>query len=111
MRVKARESDVQKAIMELLAAERVLAIRLNTAAFRVGKRVIHTHSGGAGVADILAFPQRRNCELPEIWWIECKSPDGRQTPEQVNFEGLVTGHGHRYIVARSADDVLKELRG
>jgi ribosomal protein L40E len=52
------ESYVMRAVMDLLAAERVWAIRLNTVAVRTESgRPIFSHSGGAGVPDILATPR------------------------------------------------------
>lgn len=41
--------------------------------------------------------------------IECKSSDGTLSPEQIVFLDLVTRHGGLAIVARSIDDVLREL--
>ena len=99
------EAAVQCAILDLLAAEHVFAIRLNTGAFRNAQgRLIFVHSGGAGVADIVAFPRGR------VLWIEAKAPAGRQTPQQASFQQRVEGEGHGYIVARSSDDVLRWLK-
>lgn len=96
------EGSVQKAVMDLLAAERIFAIRMNTGAFKDGKRLVRF--GLKGMADILAFPRRHPL------WIECKAPNGQQSPEQKSFQELVVGHGHFYIVARSSDDVLEWLK-
>jgi hypothetical protein len=99
------EAGVQRAILDLLAAERIFAIRLNTGAFRNAQgRPIFMHSAGAGVADIVAFPSGR------VLWVEAKAPAGRQTPKQVSFQQRVESEGHAYIVARSSDDVLAYLR-
>lgn len=107
------EGAVVRAIMDLLAAERVPALRLNTAGFKVeGGRTIYTHSGGKGVADILAFPRLAFGTFHMVWplWIEAKSAKGKQSPEQVNFQHWVVDHGMAYIVARSSDDVLAWLK-
>lgn len=99
------EAAVQRAILDLLAAEHVFAIRLNTGAFRNAPgRLIFMHSGGAGVADIVAFPRGR------VLWIEAKAPGGRQTPEQASFQQRVEQEGHAYLIARSSDEVLAYLR-
>ena len=96
---------MQRACLDLLAAERIFALRLNTGVFRNAKgRPIFTHSGGAGVADILAFPHGR------IVWLEVKSATGRQSPEQASFQRQVESHGHSYLLVRSPDDLLRWLR-
>lgn len=106
MRKRAKpEAGVQRAILDLLAAEHVFAIRLNTGAFRnANGRPIFMHSGGAGVADIVAFPRGR------VLWVEAKAPSGRQTPEQASFQQRVEREGHAYIVARSSDEILRWLK-
>lgn len=104
MRVKAREGDVQKAIMDLLAAKRIFAIRINTVNIHIGSRYLRAHSAGPGLADILAFVN------PPLW-IEVKSETGKQSAEQKSFEQYVTEQGHKYIIARSTEDVLEQLTG
>lgn len=110
-----KERDIQKAILELLAACRVYAIRINSGAGwgKVkggGFRPVRMHSGGAGVADIIAFPVCFQAYLPSVLWIEVKTPDGRQSPEQLSFEQHVKSIGMYYLVARSAEDVAVWLR-
>jgi len=122
------EAQIQKAIMELLTAHNLFAFRLNTAAMKVGKRFFRAHSLGAGAADILAFivlPIRQrdfhaNGENlptnPRYYggivplWIECKSANGKQSPEQKSFEDHVHAQGHSYIVANSTERVVLHLR-
>lgn len=98
------EGNVVKAVLDLLAAERVLAFRMNTGAVAAGTRFFRF--GVPGMSDILAFPQGPH----PVLWIEAKSMKGRQTPEQKSFQKLVELHGHSYLLARSSDDVLAWLR-
>jgi hypothetical protein len=102
---KATEREIQGAILHLLAAEHIFAIRLNTFATTDRGRVLRSHSGGAGVADILAFPR----ELMPLW-IEVKSATGKQSPEQKNFQLHVEEYGHTYLLARAPEDVIVWLR-
>ncbi len=95
------EAGVQRAILDLLAAERILAFRLNVGAMRLGRRLVRF--GVQGMADVISFPAGR------VLWIEAKAPDGRLTPEQQSFQRQVESTGHSYIVARSSDDVLAWL--
>ncbi len=97
------EAGVQRAILDLLAAEHVLAFRLNVGAVKMGRRFVRF--GVPGMADVISFPRGR------VLWIEAKAPDGRQTAEQQSFQRQVEGAGHGYIVAHSSDDVLEWLSG
>ena len=110
------EASVQRAVMDLLAAERIFAIRMNTGAFKDGKRFVRF--GLKGMADILAFPQAKHQVgpngspwwLPHPLWLEIKAPTGKQSPEQKSFQEQVEAQGHSYLVARSSDDVLAWLK-
>lgn len=115
------ERDIQKTILDGLAAMRIFAFRLNTASF-VGehkgkKRFFKSHSLGPGAADILAIRQipwnalgwKGTYSLP--LWIEVKAPGGRQSPEQESFQRHVEAEGHRYLVASSWESVLAVIQG
>lgn len=121
MKTKVAEKDVQRACLDLLAAERIFAIRLNTVAMRNAKgRPIHAHSGGAGVADIIAFPNRTISFNPgdpcadftyvTPLWIECKSSTGKQSDEQIGFQARVEEEGHTYIVVNNPDQLAQWIR-
>jgi len=43
-------------------------------------------------------------------WIECKSPKGRLSRDQEAFREAIESHGGVYIVARSIDDLVEQLR-
>lgn len=119
------ESDIQKSILDYLAAEHIFALRMNSGT------TLATHNGktrairmqAPGTADILAFKHRKTGFLatPAIIgdyttdvivpiWIEVKDSKGKQSEFQKNFQSQVEEHGHRYIVARSLDDVKEALR-
>ena len=111
------EHALQNTILQYLALEKVWAIRLNTSTMIVEdahgkKRPVKSHSGGKGVADILALPESFCGECLGIipFWIEVKAPEGKQTPEQKSFQLDVVQRGHRYLVAYSIEDVVKELK-
>ena len=110
MAVRMRESVIQSAILDYLAARRILAFRMQTGAIKLERRFIRF--GVPGMADILACPQFLNDQgdwIPTFLWIEVKSGT-KQTALQKSFEQHVTEHGHRYIVAKSIDDVEAALR-
>lgn len=119
------ENAVQRAVTDLLAAERILFFRQQSRTFMVpgeGGRTRPMFVGWPGMADLVAFPIRPvNIKLPEtssdcrlampvILWVECKSPVGKQSEDQKLFQEEVCRHGHHYIVARSSDDVLAWLK-
>ena len=109
-----KESDIQKVIMDYLAAKGIFAIRMNSGAMfgsHKGKRWA-VRFGLKGMADILAFPYMDcdpgHCLRRAIWptWIEVKNEKREQTPEQEVFASIVEREGHRYILARSLDVVI-----
>lgn len=109
------EAQTQRAILDLLAAKRIFALRMNTGAMsgsHKGKRWF-VRFGVKGMADIVAFPW---AVIPLIGvtairplWIECKSASGKQSDEQSLFQAQVEENGHCYLLARSVDDVSSWL--
>lgn len=129
-----KESDVQKAVLDLLAAHRILAFRMNTGVARYqdkGKDSFVKY-GQTGMADVIAFPEFMHCPcrvgrsepmrpgevgpacacmggptLPHVLWIECKAPDKKQKPEQVSFQKIVEDNHHSYIVVDNPDVLIR----
>jgi hypothetical protein len=108
-----RESDVQKLILDWLAAKGIFAIRMNTGAVSAshnGKKRFFRF-GMPGMADILAFDaletKLRGLVLPT--WIEVKGTNGQQSEQQKAFQQMVQRMGHVYILARSLEDVESML--
>lgn len=100
------ESAIVRQILDWLAAERIFAFRLNTSATKIGDRFFRSHGLGPGAADILALPKANHRVLSLMpAWIEVKTSTGRQSPEQINFQAFVEEMGHKYLLARSIDDV------
>lgn len=46
----------------------------------------------------------------DIYFCECKTRTGKQREDQLKFERIVTERGFKYFVARSVDDVQKNIR-
>lgn len=94
------EKTIQNSILRYLATVPGLrAWRQNTGVARYGDRVIKF--GVPGQADITGIYHGRRLE------IECKSPTGRQTPQQAAFQKMIEKHGGIYILARSVEDVRR----
>ena len=116
---KPREQDTVIAILQLLHAHRIPAWRINTGATKIGGRFIRF--GAVGMADIIGIVNKRvslygsqdgseNCEIPgQFLAIEVKSAKGIVTPTQQSFLDQVNAAGGKGFVARSVDDVAREL--
>lgn len=110
------EGAVLRQILDWLAAKHILAFRMQVggmAGENSGKKWF-MRFGTPGMADILAFPRSLSknayldITLPPLW-IECKAAKGRQSELQKSFQAQVERDGHRYIIARSVDDVEATL--
>lgn len=58
-----------------------------------------------GTADIVVFPNKTT-----TCWIEMKTEKTKQRPAQVEFEAKAKAAGHKYIIARSLDEVREFLK-
>lgn len=97
------EGALQKAILQYLQAKGILAFRMQVGAMAGeynGKRRF-MRFGTVGMADILAFPY-----AARPLWIEVKTATGKQSEFQKSFQAQVEAQGHRYVVARSVEDVM-----
>lgn len=102
-----KESQIQRVILDYLAAKHILAFRMNTGAMKIDDRFMLF--GVAGMADILAFTSNQSYFNTFPVWIEIKTATGKQSDLQKSFQKQVEEHGHTYIVARSIEDIEKFL--
>lgn len=56
-----------------------------------------------GISDLIAMKDGK------VIFIECKTPTGKQSDYQKDFERICVSHGCRYILARSIDDIAELL--
>lgn len=96
------EHEIQKSILDYLAASRIFHYRNNTGAFKSEykgrKRFIQF--GAKGSPDIIAV-------INGIYvGIEVKDHKGSQNVNQINFQKDLENAGGKYILARSVDDVI-----
>lgn len=61
-----------------------------------------------GLGDMLIC-WRRPYGTPGIGWIELKSPQGRQSPDQRDFAAQMRWLYHQYAVVRSLDELIAVL--
>lgn len=114
--MKEKESDIQRTILDGLAAMHVWAIRMNSGAMygsHKGKRWA-VRFGRKGMADILAtmMVKTAGCWIDsKVIWIEVKQPGKHQSADQVLFQKEVEAEGHRYILATSWESVLAVIQG
>jgi hypothetical protein len=116
---KVPESGVLRACLDLLAAEKIWHMRMNTGAMsgsHKGKRWFVRYAK-PGTADILAaHTGLHHCldhgleRTAAFLWIECKGSHGRQTPEQELFEREVSEQGHHYLLVRDVETLRNWLK-
>jgi hypothetical protein len=108
-----KESEIQKAILDYLAARHILAFRMQTGAsvseYKGKTRMVRY--GTPGMADILAFPMRITWENEGVipLWLEVKADNGKQSEMQKSFQAQVEDEGHVYAIVRSIEDVERIL--
>jgi len=104
---KPKESDIQRAILELLAYRRIFAVRVNVGMVPTGAagKSAWRKSTMKGMADIIGV-------LPggRFLAIEVKAPGGKATAEQQEFLDAVNKAGGAAFVARSTREVEAYLR-
>ncbi len=44
-----------------------------------------------------------------VTFIECKSSKGKQSPDQLEFEQMITGFNCRYVIVRNVDELIVAL--
>lgn len=94
-----KEAQLQDRIRLALGAVDGLVLWRNTCG--VAQRNGHTIRfgvGNPGGADLIG------CYRGRFVAVEIKTPTGRQTPEQVTFQNLITAKGGIYVVLRSVED-------
>jgi len=103
----ARENEVQRACLQLLAALKIPSWRTNnTGIFDPTRKRFRSFSGMKGVADILALlaPGGR------LLAVEAKAGKGKLSPAQVAFGEMVREAGGLYVVAYNVGDLIAALR-
>ncbi len=96
-----KESDIQRTILDWLAAKRIFHYRQNSGAVKTEDRFFRF--GTVGAPDIVAVI------AGQYIGIEVKAPRGSQSPGQREFEGRLRMAGGTYVLARSLEDVEKAL--
>lgn len=120
--VTLRESDIKRAIDDFLQygqnAGRWVFLRLNAGEFIEvrGKTRRRIKGCPKGTADFLALRwfgyghdgimEGTSCR---VIFIEVKSPTGRQSKDQIIFQGLVEAQGAEYHLIRSVEELQKKL--
>ena len=97
-----KEKDVLREILLYLRARGVFHVRLNTMGVFDFNRKVYLKSPNTtkGVADIYILRNGKTI------FLEAKSPVGKQTPEQKQFEQDVWKNGGEYYLVRCIQDVL-----
>lgn len=97
-----KEKDVLREILLYLRARGVFHIRINTMGVFDFSRKIYMKSPNTtlGVSDIIIL------KAGKMICLEAKSPTGKQSPEQKQFEQNVKRNGGEYYLVRCVQDVI-----
>ena len=102
---KTPESYVLNACRDYLALKGWTVRRMQSGAVQ-DKRGIPVRMHQAGTPDLLAT---QRCDqfhnAHHILWVECKSPNGKQSDKQRQFQVEAEGRGELYRLAFSIDDL------
>lgn len=109
MRGVTPERQIQKQILQYLAARGIVAIRINSGSVKHhdanGKTRYVKFNSMPGCSDIIAIEPKSGRFLA----IEVKRPGGKLTPEQRDFQQRVEKAGGMAIVCYSIDDLISFL--
>ena len=99
------EHEIQQRILLAIGARRDIRVWRNQTGALPDVRGRLVRFGLVGSSDILGVM----APAGRILAIEVKSPTGRQTESQHNFQRMVESMGGLYILARSVEDVIRRL--
>lgn len=105
------ESQILTACIQWLHWKGVFMWRNNSGAYKPEASGRFIRFGYPGSADILGL-MPANSNRPGVFLaVECKSAKGKLSEHQQRFGQKVTESGGIYLVARSVDDLERELGG
>lgn len=99
------ETPIQNRIMIALSLELgALVTRVNCGRFRQLKGEGIVQGAPTGTADLLV------CVGGRYFAVEVKTPEGKQTKEQRDFQRAVEARGGVYLLVRSPQDAVAQVR-
>ena len=105
-KVKEKESTIQKAVLDWLKYNNLLAVRLNNIPVPV-------KGGGFRPVAMKGLPDAHVdypfLGVPISVWIEFKTSTGKLSEHQKNFKDKVESYGGFYCIVRSIDDMESYL--
>ena len=103
MKIKVKEKDVQKVIIEYLKITKHFFWRNNTGAFKT-ERGRFMRFGDLGSPDIFIVKKGN------IYGIEVKASDGKQSDNQIEWQKGFEKNGGIYILASSLEEFLEQYK-
>lgn len=99
MRIKVNENDIKKVVKDYL---NILAMQGKCFHFPVLQ----------GIGAFKGIPDRIVI-LPHgvTLWIEVKTMTGKLSKDQIEFQKKCEQFGHKYIVVRSLEDIIRQIKG
>lgn len=97
------EQALKRYVKDLLNLEKILWFPMNSGKFQIGNYWVE--GCPEGTADLLMFLGDKPV------WLELKSPTGKQSQLQKEFQAKVEKLGHSYQLIRKPEELYEWLRG
>ena len=104
MKLQVKEKEIQKQILDWLRLTKRFCWKNNTVGIYIQKTGHYIPNQSAGAPDIFVVI------CGQLIGIEVKSAIGKQSPDQVRWQGNLEAAGGIYVLARSLDDVMEFFR-
>ena len=101
---KTPESYVLNACRDYLRLKGWDVTRMQSGAVQ-DRRGIPVRMHEKGTADLLAMRRFGETHMHRVIWIECKAPNGKQSPYQKEFQKQKQEIGQHYVVAYGIQDL------
>jgi len=107
MQTKVSESQIQSTLIDYLLRKKHFVIRLNNippTQIVGGQRVFRRMPKGSvkGLADLLVI-----LDPNQYVWLEVKAPNGKQSPDQKEFQSNIERLAGEYYVVRKIEDLIE----
>ena len=99
------EGKIQLQIIHYIKARGWVVGKTKTMGVKRGRSFCFDPYTFRGFSDLVAFVNNK------IYFIEVKSETGKQSFDQIVFQKLVEDAGLTYILARSVEDVERQING
>ena len=107
MKRQGKEAELVKLVLNYLSHKHIWSQRNSTGGLRTpGGKYISVNKKGTPDITARMRPVHPHQGSGRVIWIECKTDEGKQSKEQLDFQREAERHGDTYVVARCLEDVM-----